>query len=287
MRFPGKNHTTLVVVVTSIVILVMASPVAARWIGTWRTNWNLIGNVGQAYGFASALLSGLALLSIGTALFYQARQTKATQLQAARTMQLELFALAYNHPDLQAGWSRSIDVPYPEWRKRTYINLVFQYLRMSHLIGELPDRDLRRALANRFKTQLGRDYWSSAQEAMTSAATGRRDRKFVEIANREYLTALHTAPLSDQDNHRPTEAESVTVSDSVMERNPGFRNLDPKVPIAFAAGCATMFITHLVLRRSQIGRQPFPTLTEGDQREQRPIHQLLAEKHSMRKHRLH
>jgi hypothetical protein len=252
MRLPEKSSTTLVVVVTSIVVLVLASPIVAGWIGTWRTNWSLLGDVGQAYGLASALLSGIALLSIGTALFYQARQTRATQLQAVRMMQLELFRLAYDHPDLQNGWSRSVDIPYPEWRQRTYVNLVFQYLRMSYLIGELPDRDLHRTMTNRFKTQLGRDYWSTARSANASGATGRRDRKFFEIADQTYLSALSIPVLPDEDSRN--SPRTVTVSDSDDRSSPRPRHFGHKVPIAFAAGCATIVVTYLLGRRSRTGR---------------------------------
>ena len=146
---------------------------------------------------AHGWVAGLALLTIGISLFQGRRQTRIAQLQAARTTQLELFKLAYEYPDLQEGWGRSVDLPYEEWRKRTYLNLIFMYLRMNYAMREMDDDGLRRTLANRFRTQPGRDHWQSSRDAFSTESTDRRDRRFARIADDEYAKALATPPLAD------------------------------------------------------------------------------------------
>jgi hypothetical protein len=196
-RYPGSG-TTFALLLAALVILVFASPLAVRWIASWGFHWNLLSNVGQAYGFAAALLSGLALAAIGISLFFQSRQTRIAQLQAARTLQLELFKLAYEHPDLQEGWSPRVDVPYLEWRKRSYMNLVFMYLRMNYIMGGTTDAELHRIMANRFKTRPGRDYWITSRQVFSAGAQGRRDRRFFKVAESEYQKSVQHPPLDYQ-----------------------------------------------------------------------------------------
>jgi hypothetical protein len=146
--------------------------------------------VGQAYGLASAILSGLALLSVAASLLFQARQTKVSQMQAARMLQLELFALAYEHPDLREGWSPDPRLSPAEWRKRTYMNLIFAYLRMTYVMQEITDADLQRSMANRFTDRRGIEYWAAAREAFQKGISSRRDLQFFNIADQEYYVAL-------------------------------------------------------------------------------------------------
>jgi hypothetical protein len=191
----GGNKTTFTLLMITLISLVLASPLAVRWISSSRENWSILSDVGQTYGFAAALLSGLAFLGIAISIFYQGRQITVSQLQATRTLQLELLKLAYEHPDLQESWSRSLDVPYPEWRKRTYMNLIFMYRRMGYIMHETTDASLHRAMANRFKTQMGREYWSGARLAFAAAAGSRLDKNFFRIADGEYEKAILNPPL--------------------------------------------------------------------------------------------
>ena len=185
-----------------IVCATLLSPAVLSLIASWPTdrrpflgtNWPLASTAGQAYGAVSAVLAGLALVAIAFSLAYQARQTRIAQLQSARSMQVELFALAYEYPELRAGWSAGGDVPFDRWKVRSYMNLVFQYLSMDHQMGTLSDAGLRRNMSNRFSTQLGRDYWATARSAWEISATNRRKRRFYRIADEAYAAALLEPP---------------------------------------------------------------------------------------------
>ena len=172
----NKNITFSVLVAAIVIILVFASPFVVRWIATLQKNWTLLSNVGQTYGFAAALLSGLAFIAIAVSLVYQARQIKIAQLQAARTFQLEIFKLAFEQPDLASTWPLNLELHPSDRRKRTYMNLVFMYLRMSYVMREINDDALHRNMINRFKTQLGRKYWEGARDAFRIGAADRRSR---------------------------------------------------------------------------------------------------------------
>jgi Family of unknown function (DUF6082) len=223
------NKITFTMLMIALISLVLASPLAVRWISGSRENWGILSDVGQTYGFAAALLSGLAFLGIAISIFYQGRQITVSQLQATRMLQLELLKLAYEHPDLQESWSRSLDVPYPEWRKRTYMNLIFMYLRMGYVMHETTDASLNRAMANRFKTQMGREYWSGARLAFAVGARNRRDRNFFRITDQEYNKAIQNPP--------PEETVEVA------------KRSTPVPLLAFAAGGAAVAVASFIAHR--------------------------------------
>jgi len=63
-------------------------------------DWPLLGNIGQAYGGVSAVLSSLALIGIAASTAIQARQQKAEHIAIVRSFQLSLYDLARENPEL-------------------------------------------------------------------------------------------------------------------------------------------------------------------------------------------
>ncbi|MEV6816647.1 hypothetical protein, partial [Micromonospora sp. NPDC051296] len=58
----SMTPTALLLAVLVILVAVVLSPLGLLWIGERPGyDWPLLGNVGQAYGAASAILAGLAL----------------------------------------------------------------------------------------------------------------------------------------------------------------------------------------------------------------------------------
>jgi hypothetical protein len=204
-------------------------------------DWQQVGDVGQAYGGVSAILAGLAFLAVAVSLLMQARQTRVAQLQAAHAMRLELFRLAYEHPDLQEGWSRSVDLPYPEWRLRTYVNLVFAYLRMGYEMQTISEPALRRALRNRFQTSLGRAYWEGARNAWRTGAHGRRQRNFYQLSEKMFLeTALNEQTLPKRQVQAVARSENATIPNEVASVYPGeheYQEIRTGVILALGAIC--------------------------------------------------
>ena len=88
LKLPAKNNIAFILLMAALVVLVLMSPFAVRWIASSGRDWGLLSSVGETYGFAAALLAGLAFVAIAISLYYQARQTTVAQLQAARTYQL-------------------------------------------------------------------------------------------------------------------------------------------------------------------------------------------------------
>lgn len=144
----------------------------------------------------AALISALGLAGVAYALVLQVKQTKIaqdqtriSQAQAMRNFQLELFRMAYGDPTLQNGWGLRLDadLPHEEWKLRTYTNLVWGYLHMGYKIGELSKPVVRRILAERMRTENGRNYWTFARSGYQDDISDERDRSFFEIADEEFM----------------------------------------------------------------------------------------------------
>src|SRR5215469_12947531 len=62
--------------------LVLISPLLLRQIARIHgVNWTMLGNVGQTYGAASALLSAIALIGVSASLVIQGRQARNERLR--------------------------------------------------------------------------------------------------------------------------------------------------------------------------------------------------------------
>jgi len=83
----------------SLCILVAASPFLLGWISrSWSEDWSTIGDIGQAYGAASAFLSTFAFLGIAGSMLLQARESAANRAQLVRNQQFSLLRDAQDDP---------------------------------------------------------------------------------------------------------------------------------------------------------------------------------------------
>ena len=70
-----------------------------------------IGNVGQAYGAASAMVAGLALFVVAASVFVQYRQLRAIEIQALSEFNEELVLLAMESPRYRQCWGSRVSPP--------------------------------------------------------------------------------------------------------------------------------------------------------------------------------
>jgi hypothetical protein len=87
-RSTAPTVVLLAAVVTLVAVLL--TPLGLQWIGHRPGHdWPLLGNVGQAYGAASAILAALALVGVVASLVLQAREAKVSREQALRALHTE------------------------------------------------------------------------------------------------------------------------------------------------------------------------------------------------------
>jgi hypothetical protein len=86
-----KEKAGWILAVSGIFIGTLLSPALLLGIDhILHTNWVTVSSIGQTYGFASAALSGLALLAVAYSLIIQQRESKAARAQNQRVLHTEL-----------------------------------------------------------------------------------------------------------------------------------------------------------------------------------------------------
>ncbi|WP_433217546.1 DUF6082 family protein [Dactylosporangium sp. CS-047395] len=167
--------------VGGVVGVVAVSPVVLDWSARSDRDWSRLGDAGQAYGGASAVLSGLALCGIALSLTLQWRQARIAQLYSARQHQLDLAKLALDNPD-----SLIVDgvlaPAAPHTPALVVVNLWVASWSTAWQLGAMSEKDLRACGGRLFQTELARRWWRMWSGTYSTVPRGRR---FVDVLNHE------------------------------------------------------------------------------------------------------
>jgi hypothetical protein len=200
MSSRALRHILVGTVSVAIVFLgVLLSPILLGFIdGLTSRDWSRLSDIGQAYGAASAILSGLALIGVALSTWVQAREGRAMRVQMIRSHQFELNRYLMDTADFQApGWTW---LPAEqEARRRTLFTVAtFQYFKTGYVADVFSEVSVRSELAREvFSTEFGRAYWEMARPKwVADAASGsRRDKEFIRVIEEEYKAALSSTTI--------------------------------------------------------------------------------------------
>lgn len=141
------------------------------------------------FELVSISISAITLASVVFTGRLLSRQTKVAQMHSARTLQLELFRIAYESPSLRSVHGlRSMQEQ--DFRTKTYRNMWFMYYQMNYLTGAVSESAVRAFVsAELFAEQSGLDWWAQARDFLKAeAASDRKLLKFMSIVDQEYLS---------------------------------------------------------------------------------------------------
>lgn len=171
-----------------VVIALVASPLAVVLIAdqTVGVEWARLSDIGETYGAASAVLSGLAVVGVAISLIVQTRQLRVGQIQAMRVMQLELMRLLLEDPTLVTISPTSLGVSREQWRREIYLNLLFKYLEMGYATKYVPEGSLREHIRDQFRVEGARVFWGRARPLWASNRSNSARRRFFDIVEAEY-----------------------------------------------------------------------------------------------------
>ncbi|MEV6813701.1 DUF6082 family protein, partial [Micromonospora sp. NPDC051296] len=218
-------------------------------------DWPLLGNVGQAYGAASAILAGLALTGVVASLIIQAREAKAAREQALRALHTDLLKMAIDDPGLLECWGpigQSTDL---EWfRKHVYTNLIVSHWQLMWEVDLLSEPHLEVLADQFFKGAAGRRFWAEARGPRMKAETSRRARRFTAVVDDRYHAAIATGPPVDS-------REPIRVADDPARSAPSDRSEDERdttgrlayLAVGMAVAAGAIAVGHCLFRRR---RQP-------------------------------
>ncbi|MFG1864827.1 DUF6082 family protein [Microbispora bryophytorum] len=194
-------------VVLLVAFAVMASPMFMDLISrVIAVDWGLVGQVGETYGGASAVLAALAFVAIAISLILQASQLRSARVQVVRNIHRDLLRLAMENPSLYrpviGAEAHATD---DDVRQHLYAVLWMNYMSLAFEERVVFESSLRKEmLRGMFTSQSGRDWWERVRDAWHDGTRGSRaERKFYEIVDSEYRRALNSEPSGLSWEERP------------------------------------------------------------------------------------
>jgi hypothetical protein len=194
--FGADMRRTWIFAFVAVVLAVLAaamSPLALLAVSRWSgLDWVLLGNIGQAYGAASAVFSALAVAGVGAGLVYQAQQMRTSRIYHIRDVQRELLFRIVEDPQLGGAIGfLDPDRDLAEARERAFILswLHYQHLTYESEIGS--ERRLRtEVLPGFFRSEAARRFWAFAREDWRAKSDKYSYSAFSSIVDDEYKKAL-------------------------------------------------------------------------------------------------
>lgn len=183
-----------------IIVLIALSPLALEFVADRRrVDWTRLGNVGQAYGAISAILSAFALVAVAISIALQAKESLANRRQVNRSIHMRLAELAMSDPVYMRCWGPGADkVSHDESRRTQFLNLMVSFWYMQWELRDVSDQGLRSMAAdNLFHTDAGRSFWLDQREQWTANSVGSRLNRFREVLDEALASALRSE-LDDQ-----------------------------------------------------------------------------------------
>lgn len=224
-------------------MLAISSPWLMRsFVTNTKFDWVTLGNAGQAFGAAAAILTALALGGVAASLFIQIRDSQTAQEQI-RVYQLELMRIGLDHPEV--AWYRGMsgaDTALERRLQMQHINLWIMYWRSQYAIGGMTlselDHQVRTLL---FSSEIGREFWREGRNIYFLSYKLKRDYRFFKTIDQAYLSALESgAPefgYANTDPHqvRTTSSKRVT--------------LDVAIPAAALLASIAAWMVHRTIKK--------------------------------------
>ncbi len=178
------------ILVLAAALLTLFSPLLLTYFADRPLNWGQLSDVGQTYGAASALLSGLALIGVAGSFVVQRRQAHASQRYSVRQRHFDLARLAMDDTGLLHAIEPSFS-KHPDARGIIYVNLWVNYWWMCWDLREMDEPAVRHVVSKLFAGSVGRSWWEMNSADWKATTTGAR---FATILDQEHRRAISSGP---------------------------------------------------------------------------------------------
>ncbi|MDQ0940220.1 DUF6082 family protein [Streptomyces sp. V1I1] len=171
------------------------------------------GQVGDYFGGANAIFSGLAFLSLLVALLLQYQELRMQRRELAdqrdeltrsrealhrnaeasmRSLHIELMRMAMDDPDLAAVWNDYPDVSVEEGRQHLYANLIYGHFVLAYDWNRYTDEELMVHARGLQASEPFRRFWEVSRGRKLDLPEGSNERRLVEIMD-AVITAARPA----------------------------------------------------------------------------------------------
>ncbi len=206
----------MTVITGALLSLVAFSPLLLNQIARSRgLNWQTLGNVGQAYGGASAILAGIALVGIAASLVIQTRQARTERVRLVRERHGELLRLVLDNPKIYAPvLGTRTPATVDEVRQFIFSTMLMNYTLMGYELGVITKLSLTEEIfPSIFATAAFRNWWAvSGKYWSPHGNMTRRERQFRRLLRDQYLRAANSGqpPLQRTIDEPPTVTQGIT-----------------------------------------------------------------------------
>jgi hypothetical protein len=133
----------------------------------------------------STLISSIALAGIAASLLLQARQLRASQLQAARAAQFDFMKMQFDNHELASAVFGN------QFRAEvSLMNWYMKYMELSYLLKTISKESIAIQATLLFSGQYAREWWNLARDIYDAEAAGRLEREFFSIIDGAYEKAV-------------------------------------------------------------------------------------------------
>ena len=207
-----------------------------------RQEWDLLSAIGQTYGAVSALLAAMALCGVVVSIVQQQRSAQVDREHVYRAVHIELSRMLLDHPDLMESYT-SLGRSPPEKRLYVYCNQQVRALQMGFEIGALDEHYLAGSARELFGSLSSHRWWELVRHNWRTEARSARQRRMVEIFDREW----HRATPVDRGSATGERADDDHETGAAADRP------TPVVPRERAATAATRSHRRVVAAVAGIG----------------------------------
>ncbi|MGW0555318.1 DUF6082 family protein [Streptomyces sp. NPDC002926] len=170
--------------------------------------------VGNYFGGANAIFSGLAFLSLVVALLLQYQELRMQRRELAdqrdeltrsrealhrnaeaglRSLHMQLMRMAMDDPDLAAVWNDYPGVSVEETRQNLYANLIYAHFVLAHDWNRYTDEELMHHAQSLQSSEPFRRYWDLSRARKLTLPEDSHERRLAEIMDAA-ITATRPAP---------------------------------------------------------------------------------------------
>jgi hypothetical protein len=172
--------------------------------------WPALSDVGQAYGGASALLSGAALCGVGASLILQSRQMRQELINLDRQRHFDLVKLALDNPEFFEVMDPGVITTHQD-RQIVFANLTMNYWLALWELGEIAESELRKLTSTMFRHRGALEWWRQQRQVEWITVRTRRRRRFLLVVNEEWMKSAE-APAPKVEPKRTGSATTWAVA---------------------------------------------------------------------------
>lgn len=230
----------------ALLLLLLASPLALLAIQDSTDQWELLGWIGQSYGWTSAALSGIAFLGIAASLILQSREATANREQNERNLHQSLLRLAMEDPLYMEVWMPAGLKENHDWqRQHMYVNLVLSHWYSNWLTGAISTTEVQVSVASLLRQPPTYTFWTEQRHSWLASKNHSLGR-FGRLIDEMYVKTDTPGIITNQSLHAPT-AEGPARHCSNDQRT---RIIEALV-LGASAGAVWTAIRHIQRRESQ------------------------------------